>query len=127
DVVDGPHHARPHLGEKADVAGVAIDLGDREDELAVAVVLGHGIGAAAIDAARYPSISSLVRSEPFDEAPGLAGESRFEQRRRGERPVADPRTGVVAWAGLQARPVTIDEDVAERALDRADEARGVDR
>ena len=83
-----PGSARPrrtcgHMRvEQRAIARVAIDLGGEKDELAVAVVLGHRIGAARVDAARHLAVGELMRRVPAQ----VVG----RRRRRGRGAAATP-------------------------------------
>ena len=50
-----------------------------------------------------------------------------QQRRRGQRPVADPRSRIGARARLQGRPAAVDEDVAEGGAQRPGDVRDLGR
>jgi hypothetical protein len=115
-VVDRLHDVRPEVGHQAHVARVAVVLADQPHELPAAVVLGHRVGAAAVDAARHLAVGELIARVPADEVADVGGEAHLEERRRGDRAVADPRPRVGARARLDRRPVTVDERVGERRL-----------
>ena len=100
------------------VEGVLPELGDRERELAVAVVLGHRVGAALRRAARHLAVRELERRVPEQEVSRDVVLAEAQQRRRRQRAVADPRAGVRARSRLQRRAAAVDEDVAERGAQR---------
>ena len=74
----GRGHVRPERPGRLLVVGVAPELGRGKRELAVAVVLGHGIGTARGGAARHLAVPELERREPEQEVggPRLHGPSR---------------------------------------------------
>src|SRR4029453_19659376 len=69
-VLHRPAYPWPHFPQKSHVAGVAVDRVDEEQELASAVVLGHGIRAAPIDAAWRLATVELERGVPLQKVPG---------------------------------------------------------
>ncbi len=113
DRVDGGGHAGEEpLGEGA-IVRVAVDLGDEVDQLAVAVVLGHRVGAASVDAAGHLAVRVLVAREPLGERRHHVFLAEPQQCYAGERAVADPRARVGARAGLQRGSVEVDLDERE--------------
>ena len=103
---DGLLHLGPDLAQQGLVAGVAIGLSGQEDELAVAVVLGHRIGAPRIDAARDLAVVEHIGGVPAQIVGGVLGHAQPVQPLGHHGPVADPGTVVAAGAGLQDRPLT---------------------
>ena len=114
---------RPHLLQLRLVSRVSIVLGDQIDELAVAVVLGHGSRTMLIDAARNLAVVVLVVREPVDEILDVLIVAESEQSRRGQRAIANPRARVAPRAGLNRRPITVDQNVGELGAQRLGVAR----
>ena len=100
EVLDRPLDVRPEPADEVAVGGEAENLGDREEQLAGAVVLRHRVGAPAVDAAGHLPRGVLEAGEPFDEGPRLFGVAEPKESRRGEGAVANPRSGV----GPRPRP-----------------------
>ena len=123
-VRDGAGDVRPHLREEGGVARVAEIVGDRVDELAVTVVLGNGIGAARVDAARHLSVRELIGRVPLEKGAHLFGMAEPKECGADHRAVADPRARVGARAGVDLRTVIVDEDVGELRAQRLGDARG---
>ena len=104
------------------VAGVAVQLGDREDQLAVAVVLRHRIAAAIVDAARHLAAVELVRRVPAQELLRHVFAPEPQQAFGDHRAVADPGARVGARARLQARAGAADQHVRQRGAQGVDHA-----
>ena len=117
DIADRANHVRPHLAQKPDIASVTVVLHHRENEFAVAVVLGDRIGATLVHAAGNPAVGGLMGRVPLQELPHLLGVTHAQQRRRSERPIANPGTGVGARARLDGGTGAIDQDVGQIAPD----------
>ena len=115
---------RPHLREEGGVARVAEVVGDRVDELTVAVVLGNGIGAARVDAAGHFAVRELIGRVPLEKGAHFFGVAEAEQGGADHRAVADPGARVGARAGVDLRAVIVDEDVGELRAERLGDARG---
>ena len=115
----GPRHHGPQSLRERAVAGEAKVLGDGEDQLAAAVVLGHRIGPALVHAARHLAVGVLAGREPLQELAHDLGVPHAQQRRRRERAVADPRPLVGARAGLDRGAVAVDQDPADLGAQRA--------
>ena len=97
---------------------VAVHLAREEDELPGAVVLGNGVCAAGVDAARDLAVGELVRGVPAQ----VIGRDRClpeaQQRLGDHRAVANPRARVRACSRTQNRTVARDENVCERRVQR---------
>src|SRR5262249_19062894 len=117
DVRDGALDAGPVALEEVFVVRRAVVVGDGPDVLAVAVVLGDGVGAAAVYDAGDLAAVELVGAEPVDPVLYLAGVAAGEERGGGHRAVAGPGALVGARAGLDSGAVSVDEDVGELALE----------
>ena len=117
-VVHDALHARPVALEQAAVARVAPHLGHGVQVLAVAVVLGNGIGAAPVDAARHLAGLEDVAREPVDELARRFRLAQAQQRRDHHRAVAHPRAGIGARGGTQGRAVARQQHVRERGAQR---------
>ncbi len=107
------HDVRPQAPRKGGVAHDTRVLGDAVDELSVRIVLGRRVGAGGADAAGHAPVGVLVGRVPFEKAADLVGDAEAEQGGAHERAVADPRALVRAAAGLEARPVGVDECVGK--------------
>ena len=57
---------RKNTPKEIEVVRVTPVLRDQEEELAVAVVLGHGVRASPIDAAGDPAVGLLILGVPLD-------------------------------------------------------------
>ena len=114
EVVDGAPDRRPHLGEERAVGAEAEALHHREDQLAVAVVLGAPVGAVATDAARHVAVGTLPAGVPAHEHARLRVAAEAQQRGDHRRAVADPGARVPTRTRLQGRAVALHEDVADR-------------
>jgi len=121
EVVHGHQHAGPQVVDQADVVREAVVLGDSVDELSVAVVLGRGIGAAAVDAARDLAVRELLRRVPLEEGAHLGWEAELQKRGRLQRAVANPCARVGPGPRLQHVVVAVDQDVGESGLERVDD------
>ncbi len=97
------------------------------DPLAVAVVLGHRVGAAPVDAAGDLAVGVLELGEPLREIARNFGVAEAEEGDAGQRAVADPGAGVGARAGLDRRAVAVDEDGGEAGAEGAQERLGLGR
>src|SRR6185369_11031845 len=120
NAADGLVDDRPHLREERAVAGEAILLHHRIDELAMAVMLDEPVDAVAIDYARDESVFALKGRIPADELAHRVVAADAQQRSAHDRAVADPRACVTPRSGLKRRPVAIDEDVCCRGPERVD-------
>src|SRR5690606_41106591 len=85
------------------VAGVAPVLGDVEDQLAVAVVLGHGIAAAVVHAARDLAAVELEGRVPLQVLAHHLRPAHALQAFGDHRAIADPAARIGARARLPAR------------------------
>jgi hypothetical protein len=103
------------------VAGVTVNTVDQEQEFASAVVLRHGIRAAAIDAARHLAVRELVLRVPQQEFLRVLLVTEPQQHFGSHRAVADPRTLVRPRSGLDGRTVAVDQHVGERRAQRVSE------
>jgi hypothetical protein len=111
EVPDRLAHGRPEVLDQAAVAAIAVVVGDGEDELAVAVVLGEPVRTLAIHATGDVAVFGLEPGVPADELPGLGGAPHAQQGGGHDRAVADPGAGVAARTGLQRGTVAIDQNV----------------
>src|SRR6185436_16042725 len=109
---------RPERGEEVAVARQSEGLDDAPDELPVAVVLDRVIDAATVDRARDATVGQLIRRVPAEERARLVAIAELRERGAGERAVPDPRAPIGARAALDARPLAIDEDPADRRAQR---------
>ncbi len=119
DVADCSVYVGPHGIEQWPVAGMAPVFHHQVDELAVAVVLGHRVGAALVHAAGHLAAGVLVGGVPIDELAHHIGLAKAEQCGGSECAVTNPGSLVGARPGLQCGAIPIDQDVAEGALNRA--------
>ena len=106
-------HRRPVAVQRGAVAGEAVELADKEDIFAVAVVLRHRVGAAPVDAARHLAALEQIGPVPIGEAARDVGAAHAEQRFGHHRAVADPGAVVAARAGLEHRSVAAGENLRE--------------
>ena len=123
DVVRGVVDVRPEPPHEIDVMADAVDLGDEEDEFAVAIVLGHRIGAAFVNAAGNLPVRILKACDPFGERFGRIGVTELEQHRAHECTVADPGTVIGSRAGFQRRTVAMNQHVGDAAANRVGDLR----
>ncbi len=100
-------HVRPERGEPRAIGRVAVQRRGEDDQLAVAVVLGHGDGAGGLDAAGHLARGKLIRRVPAQEALGDLRVAEAEQRLADHGAVTDP--------GARVRPRAGAEESARRA------------
>ena len=115
---DGLLHLRPDLAQQSLVLGVPIGLGGQEDELAVAVVLRHRVGAACIDAAGHLAVLEHIGGVPAQIVGRMFGHAQPVQSLGHHRPVADPRAVIAAGARLQDRPLARHQHMSEGGFQR---------
>ncbi len=120
-VLHRPAHPWPHVPQKLYVAGVAVDRVDEKQELAGAVVLGHGIRAAPIDAAWHLAVVELERRVPLQKIPGRIRVSETQQHLGRHCAVTDPGALVGSRSGLDRRTVAIDENMGECSSQRVEQ------
>ena len=99
---------------------IAKRLVDEKDELPGAVVLGYGIGAALVDAARDLAVGVLVRRVPTQVIGRHVRASEPHQRLGDHRAVANPRPRVGARARTQYRTVARHQQMRERGTQRVE-------
>ena len=121
-IARGGEHRRPVPLERGAIVGEAEQLADQEDIFALAVIFGHRVGAAKIDAARHLSASEQMPAIKIRKVARDVGPAHPQQGLGHHRPVADPRPIVAARSGLEHRSVAAGEDVREGRGERVGEA-----
>ena len=113
---------RPVLFQGRTIAAVTINLRNRVDQLAMAVVFGHRIGAAMVDATRHLAVGELVRRVPVDIAARRIGIAEPQQAIGHHRAITYPRACIGARTGPQGGTVTRDQDMCVRRAQRVGDA-----